>query len=236
MIIFPAIDILNGQCVRLSQGDFESQKVYAKNPLTMAKTFEKAGIKYLHLVDLDGARAGKVVNWKAVRSITEGTSLKVDFGGGIKTPDDIEKLFQSRVETVNLGSIAFNQPNRVKDWLQKYGSKRIILSADCKDEMLAVAGWQNQTSVSIVDYIIEYAIAGLEYVTCTDISQDGMLQGPNLTLYKKILARVPNIKLIASGGVSSKNDLSTLAAIGCYGAIVGKAYYEGKIAIKELVS
>jgi phosphoribosylformimino-5-aminoimidazole carboxamide ribotide isomerase len=187
-------------------------------------------------VDLDGARAGKVVNWKAVTSITEGTSLKVDFGGGIKTPDDIEKLFQSRVEKVNLGRIAFNQPNRVKDWLQKYGSKRIILSADCKDEMLAVAGWQNQTSVSIVDYIIEYAIAGLEYVTCTDISQDGMLQGPNLTLYKKILARVPNIKLIASGGVSSKSDLSALAAIGCYGAIVGKAYYEGKIAIKELVS
>jgi phosphoribosylformimino-5-aminoimidazole carboxamide ribotide isomerase len=140
------------------------------------------------------------------------------------------------VEKVNLGSIAFNQPNRVKDWLQKYGSKRIILSADCKDEMLAVAGWQNQTSVSIVDYIIEYAIAGLEYVTCTDISQDGMLQGPNLTLYKKILARVPNIKLTASGGVSSKSDLNALAAIGCYGAIVGKAYYEGKIAIKELVS
>lgn len=236
MIIIPAIDILNGKCVRLRQGDFDSQKVYAEKPLDMAKTFEKAGIEYLHLVDLDGARSGKVMNWKVVKSITENTSLKVDFGGGIKTPDDIERLFQMRVDKINLGSIAYNQPNKVKDWLQKYGSKKIILSADCKDEMLAVAGWQSQTSIAIINYIMEYALAGLEYVTCTDISKDGMLSGPNIVLYKKILTMVTSIKLIASGGISSKDDLNALASAGCYGAIVGKAFYEGKITIKELRS
>ena len=138
------------------------------------------------------------------------------------------------VDKINLGSIAFNQPNKVKDWLKKYGSKKIILSADCKDEMLAVAGWQRQTSVSVVDYIMEYALAGLEYATCTDIANDGMLKGPNVVLYKKILAMVPSIKLIASGGISSKYDLGVLSDAGCYGAVVGKAFYEGKITIKEL--
>lgn len=236
MIIFPAIDILNGKCVRLSQGDFESKKVYAENPADMARTFERAGVKYLHLVDLDGAKAGKVINWKVVKDIADKTSLKIDFGGGIKTPADIEKLFQSRVDKVNLGSVAYNQPNRVKDWLKKYGSKRIILSADCKDEMLAVSGWQNQTSISIIEYIKDYAAAGLEYVTCTDISLDGMLGGPNIELYRKILTKIPSVKLIASGGIRSKEDLVELKALGCYGAIVGKAFYEGKISLKELKS
>ena len=252
MIIFPAIDVLNGKCVRLSQGDFSKQKVYAENPLDMALTFEKAGIKNLHLVDLDGAKAGQVVNWDVVKSITSSTSLKVDFGGGNKTETDIEKLFQLGVTQVNLGSIAAKQPLLVKEWIKKYGNEKIILSADCKDEKLAVSGWQSQTSISVIDFIRDFVSAGLKHTTCTDISQDGMLSGPNVKLYQKIIKtlatnnpvrpgqpggeQLSTINLIASGGVSSKDDLKKLQQIGCYGCIVGKAYYEGRIQLNDLAS
>jgi phosphoribosylformimino-5-aminoimidazole carboxamide ribotide isomerase len=234
MIIIPAIDIIDGKCVRLSQGDFTQQKVYSENPLEMALSFQDAGLKYLHLVDLDGAKEGNVKNWEVVKSITEKTTLNVDFGGGIKTEGEISKLIEMGVQQVNLGSIAFKEPAKMKGWIEKFGRERIILSADSNREKLAVAGWQSQTGVSVIEFIQDFVQAGLQYATCTDIAKDGMLAGPNVELYKKILNEIPSLKLIASGGVSSLLDLEKLKSSGCYGSIVGKAIYEGSISLKDL--
>jgi phosphoribosylformimino-5-aminoimidazole carboxamide ribotide isomerase len=234
MIIVPAIDIINGKCVRLSQGDFTQQKIYSENPLEMACSFQDAGLKFLHLVDLDGAKEGHVKNWKIVEGIAGKTSLNVDFGGGIKTQEEISRLLELGVRQVNLGSIAFKEPARVKDWIEKFGSERIILSADSNDEKLAVAGWQSQTGVSVIDFIKDFVQAGLQYATCTDIAKDGMLAGPNVELYKRILNDIPSLRLIASGGVSSLQDLEFLKSSGCHGSIVGKAIYEGSISLKDL--
>jgi phosphoribosylformimino-5-aminoimidazole carboxamide ribotide isomerase len=234
MIIIPAIDIINGKCVRLSQGDFAQQKIYSENPLEMALSFQEAGLKHLHLVDLDGAKEGKVKNWDIVESITGKTKLNVDFGGGIKTEDEISRLIEMGVQQVNLGSIAFKEPEKVKGWIEKFGSERIILSADSNSEKLAVAGWQSQTQISVTDFIQDFVQAGLQYATCTDIAKDGMLAGPNIQLYKKILSQIPSLKLIASGGVSSLHDLELLKFAGCYGSIVGKAIYEGSVSLKDL--
>jgi len=235
MRIIPAIDIIDGKCVRLTQGDYALKKIYNENPLEVAQEFENAGLKFLHLVDLDGAKAGKVVNWKVVESICKETSLDVDFGGGIKTEEQIKQLFDCGVKQVNLGSIAVKDPNMVTGWIKKFTSEKIILSADVKNEMIAISGWQESAAIDIKTFLTEYVKNGIDYVTCTDISVDGMLTGPSINLYKKILINFPKLNLIASGGVSSLHDLQELKQIGVHGVIVGKAIYEGRIKLGDLV-
>jgi len=234
MRIIPAIDLIDGKCVRLTQGDYGQKKVYNENPLEVARSFEDAGLQYLHLVDLDGAKAGRVTNWSVVEAITGDTSLKVDFGGGIKTSEEIDRLFKAGVHQVNLGSIAVKDPKRVELWIEQFGADRIILSADVRQEKVAISGWQEESGLSVFDFIADYLGKGLRYVTCTDISTDGMLQGPNVDLYRKILERFPDIRLIASGGVSAMDDIKVLASTGVDGVIVGKAIYEGRIELKEI--
>ncbi|MBL3658669.1 1-(5-phosphoribosyl)-5-[(5-phosphoribosylamino)methylideneamino]imidazole-4-carboxamide isomerase [Fulvivirga sediminis] len=234
MRIIPAIDIIDGKCVRLTQGDYDQKKIYNEDPLEVAKSFEDAGLQYLHLVDLDGAKAGKVINTEVLAKITSNTSLVVDFGGGIKTNADIEKVFDNGAAKVTCGSIAIKNPTKVSEWLEKYGSSKLILGADVKDRMISVSGWTEQTTLSIEDLLHKYLDDGLEEVICTDIATDGMLTGPNLRLYQELLNIFPNIKLIASGGVSNIDDLKALKAAGLEGAILGKAIYEGKVTLKEL--
>jgi phosphoribosylformimino-5-aminoimidazole carboxamide ribotide isomerase len=234
MILYPAIDIINGQCVRLRQGDFNTQKVYAENPVDMALTFQQAGLKNLHLVDLDGARQGNVKHWNVVERLTSQTKLKIDFGGGIKTEVDILRLFDAGISQVNLGSIAHREPALVKSWIQKFGGDKIILSADASNEKLAVAGWQSQTQISVFDFIQSYVDVGLQFVTVTDIKKDGMMAGPGIPLYQKLLTKIPNIKLIASGGVRSWVDVHELDSLGCYGCIIGKAIYEGAVDLNHI--
>jgi phosphoribosylformimino-5-aminoimidazole carboxamide ribotide isomerase len=235
MRIIPAIDIIEGKCVRLTQGDYAQKKVYHENPLEVARSFEEAGLKYLHLVDLDGAKAGKVMNWSVIESITSQTNLKVDFGGGIKTEGEINRLFQAGVRQVNLGSIAVRNANMVEGWIKKYGTDKIILSADVKDEMISTGGWLEDSTISIVEFIKDYLKKGITFIACTDIGTDGMLQGPNVALYSKLLNSFPSIKLIASGGVSRISDLENLEKIKVDGVIVGKAIYEGKVELNDLV-
>lgn len=234
MRIIPAIDIIDGKCVRLSQGDYAQKKVYNENPLEVAKSFERAGIRHLHLVDLDGARAGKVVNWKVVDSIVKNTALAVDFGGGIKTDAEISTLFSSGVKQVNLGSIAVKNPELVEKWIASYGADKIILSADVRNELVAISGWMEDSGLSIIEFIRSYVAKGISYITCTDISTDGMLTGPNLELYRRILNAFPDLRLIASGGVSNINDVYQLKSLNVNGVIIGKAIYEGRIGIEEL--
>lgn len=235
MRIIPAIDIIDGKCVRLTQGDYAQKKVYNESPLEVAKTFQDAGLGYLHLVDLDGAKAGKVINWKVIETITAGTNLTVDFGGGVKTDAEMERLFGSGVAQVNLGSIAVKDPDMVQGWIEKYGSDKIVLSADVKDEQIAISGWLETSAISISDFVDDYLKRGISYITCTDISTDGMLQGPNTSLYSKLMKAFPSIKLIASGGVSGMDDLAALDKINVDGVIVGKAIYEGRVRLEELV-
>lgn len=234
MKIIPAIDIIDGQCVRLSQGDYAQKKVYETDPVTVSRSFEAAGLEYLHLVDLDGAKQGKVTNWKVIEAICKNTSLKVDFGGGIKTKSEIRQLLELGVKQVNLGSVAVKEPEKVSIWIDEFGADKIILSADVREERIAISGWTETSSLSIQDFIANYQTIGITYVTCTDISKDGMLAGPNVDLYTKLLKLFPSLNLIASGGVSSLDNLKQLKAAGLYGAIVGKAIYEGRIGLTEL--
>ncbi len=234
MRIIPAIDIIDGKCVRLTQGDYDQKKIYNENPLEVAKEFEDAGLSYLHLIDLDGAKAGKVVNWKVVESLTTHTKLNVDFGGGIKTDEEVKQLFDLGIKQVNIGSIAVTQPLKIGEWIELFGREKIILSADVKNEMIAISGWQEDSSIPITAFLKDYIQKGVEYVTCTDISTDGMLTGPNVELYTKILLSFPQLNLVASGGVSCLDDLIELEQIGVDGAIVGKAIYEGRISLEEL--
>jgi phosphoribosylformimino-5-aminoimidazole carboxamide ribotide isomerase len=234
MKVIPAIDIINGQCVRLSQGDYSTRKIYDTDPLAVAQRFEDAGIAHLHLVDLDGARQGKIINWKVLENIAANTTLQIDFGGGIKTDKDIEMAFNSGAVQVTCGSIAVKNAEVVFNWIDKYGSEKLILGADVKGKMVAVNGWTETTTMSIEDLLNQYLNTGLETVICTDIATDGMLQGPNLALYEEIIGNYPSVSLIASGGVSSIDDLKALQDIGLYGAIVGKAIYENKISLMDL--
>ena len=211
---------------------FPSLGEHSDNPLEIARSFEDAGLKYLHLVDLDGAKTGKVTNWKVIESVCR-TGLRVDFGGGIKTENDIQRLFDAGVQQVNLGSIAVKNPGLVEGWIQTYGAGKIILSADVKNESVAIGGWMENSTITIVDFIMDYIKKGIHYITCTDISADGMLQGPNVLLYKKLSDTFPGIKLIASGGVSSMMDLEALGKTNVDGVIVGKAIYEGRIQLWE---
>lgn len=234
MRIIPAIDIIDGKCVRLTQGDYAQKKVYNENPVDVAKSFEDAGLRFLHLVDLDGAKAGKVTNWNVIERITSQTNLQVDFGGGIKTEAEMQRLFDCGVKQVNLGSIAVKNALLVKGWIEKFGTEKIILSADVKNEMIAISGWLEDATISIEAFIHDYLQKGIQYVTCTDISTDGMLTGPNIGLYKKLMALFPSIALVASGGVSSIKDLTDLKRSGVSGVIIGKAIYEGKVTLAEL--
>lgn len=233
MRIIPAIDIINGKCVRLEQGKYDQKKIYHEDPIQLARTFEDAGVKYLHLVDLDGAKARKIINHDILRSISRETDLHVDFGGGIQTEEELKKAFENGARQVTLGSMAVNQPEVFMHFLQKYGADKIILGADCKNRKIATHGWMEESEKDVLEFIQHYEDKGVRYTVCTDISRDGMLQGPSFELYKEILNN-SNIKLIASGGISSIDDLYKLRDLGCEGAIVGKAIYEGNISLKEL--
>ena len=233
MRIIPAIDIIEGKCVRLSKGDYNTKKVYNENPLEVAKAFEAAGIQYVHIVDLDGAKAQHIVNFKVLEDICSKTNLKVDFGGGLKSNEDLKIAFESGVNQITGGSIAVKSPETFKEWIQQYGNDKIILGADCKARKIATSGWLKTSKLDVVDFIKQYEQEGVSYVICTDIAKDGMLQGTSNELYREIIANT-NVKLIASGGVSNMDDLILLKEIGCEGAIVGKAFYEGKITLTQL--
>lgn len=235
MMVIPAIDIIEGKCVRLTQGDYAQKKVYNENPLEVAKQFEDAGVERLHLVDLDGAKAGRIINWKVLEEIAGKTALTIDFGGGIKAEKDIEIIFNSGGAIATVGSIAVKEPETFYQWLKKYGGEKILLGADVKGENISIHGWTEQTEINIFDFLKQNIEEGLQQAFCTDISKDGLLQGPAIDLYKKIIQKFSSLKFIASGGVTSVDDLIQLKEIGCNGAIVGKAIYEGKIKLNELV-
>lgn len=234
MQIIPAIDIIEGKCVRLTQGDYEQKKIYNENPLEVAKQFEDAGLKRLHLVDLDGAKAGVVKNWKVLENIAGKTSLIIDFGGGIKTDTDVNIVFNSGAALATVGSIAVKNEREFVKWLLQYGADKFLLGADVKNEKIAVGGWLETTDVSIYDFLQNYFDKGVRQVFCTDVSKDGLLQGPATELYTKIVQRFGELHFIASGGVSTVQDLYDLKQAGCKGAIVGKAIYENRISLKEL--
>lgn len=234
MRIIPAIDIIDGKCVRLSQGDYDTKKIYNENPLEVAKEFEDYGIEYLHLVDLDGAKSKQIINYKTLELIASKTNLKVDFGGGIKADDDIRIAFECGANQTTGGSIAVQNPTLFQEWISQYGCEKIILGADAKDRKIATHGWLETSELDVIDFIQEYKAKGIDYVICTDIAKDGMLQGTSNELYAEILAAA-DIKLIVSGGVSSIDDLIKVKELGCEGAILGKAIYEGRIQLKDLV-
>lgn len=234
--LIPAIDIIDGKCVRLSQGDYNSKKVYGENPAEVAKEFEAHGIKRLHVVDLDGAASHHIVNYRVLEQITSETSLVVDFGGGVKSDDDLRIAFECGARMVTGGSIAVKNPELFCSWLQTYGSERIILGADVKNRMIAVGGWKESSNHDLFPFLDDYISKGINKVICTDIDCDGMLQGPSITLYKEILQQHPDLYLIASGGVSSMDDIRALQAANIPAVIFGKALYEGRITLKELES
>ncbi|CAN5517587.1 1-(5-phosphoribosyl)-5-[(5-phosphoribosylamino)methylideneamino]imidazole-4-carboxamide isomerase [soil metagenome] len=234
MKIIPAIDIIDGKCVRLTQGDYLQKTIYNENPLEVALQFEGIGIERLHLVDLDGAKSGAVVNYKVLEKIASKTKLKIDFGGGIKTNEAIKVVFESGAAIATIGSVAVKDQELFFSWLNKYGADKILLGADVKEEKIVISGWLEKTAISLFDFITENMNEGVCTVFCTDISKDGLLQGASVELYKKIIAQFPELNLIASGGVSALNDLDELKSIGCSAAIVGKAIYEGKITMKDL--
>jgi phosphoribosylformimino-5-aminoimidazole carboxamide ribotide isomerase len=234
MEIIPAIDIIDGKCVRLTQGDYEQKKIYNEHPLEVAKQFEDAGLQRLHLVDLDGAKAGAVKNWKVLEAIAGKTSMVIDFGGGIKTEKDITIVFESGAALATIGSLAVKEEATFTRWLQQYGANKFLLGADVKDEKIAVGGWLETTGLWIYDFIETYIQKGVQQLFCTDVSKDGKLEGPSTELYKTIIAKFPALHFIASGGVSNLRDLEELRDAGCKGAIVGKAIYENRISLKEL--
>jgi phosphoribosylformimino-5-aminoimidazole carboxamide ribotide isomerase len=234
MRIIPAIDIIDGKCVRLSKGDYSTKKIYNENPLEVAKSFEAHGIEYLHLVDLDGAKSSKIVNYKILEQIASKTNLKIDFGGGLKSDTDLKIAFESGARQITGGSIAIKQPEVFKSWIQQYGAEKIILGADAMNEKVAISGWLEASKEEVVPFIQKYQQEGIQYVICTDISKDGMLEGPSFELYQRILEQTKDLKLIASGGISTFDELPKLAELGCEGTIIGKAIYEGRISLKQL--
>ncbi len=236
MQIIPAIDIIDGKCVRLTQGDYDQKTIYHSNPLEVARQFEDAGLQRLHLVDLDGAKAGAIKNWKVLEAITEATSLVVDFGGGIKTEEDLKIVFHSGAAFATIGSLAVKNETLFVEWLQKYGAEKFLLGADVKGEKIAVGGWLETTDIDIYAFIEKYMGYGISQIFCTDVSKDGKLEGPSLELYQRIIHRFPELIFIASGGVATLEDLEELKLIGCCGAIVGKAIYENRITLTELIN
>lgn len=235
MRIIPAIDIIGGKCVRLSKGDYSTQKTYSENPLDMAKQFEDFGVKYLHVVDLDGAKAKQIINYKTLELLATKTNLIVDFGGGIKSEEDVKIAFNSGAKQITVGSIAAQNPKLMLEWLQNYGNEKIILGADCKNRKIVTNGWLESSEDDVVSFIQEYEKNGIVYSIVTDIEKDGMLQGPAFDLYDEILSETNQIKLIASGGITTIDDVIKLSEMGCEGAIIGKAIYEGSINLKNLM-
>ena len=240
MRIIPAIDIIDGKCVRLTKGDYETKKVYNENPLEVAKMFEASGIEYLHLVDLDGAKAKHIVNYKVLEQIASKTKLKIDFGGGLKTNEDLLIAFNSGARQITGGSIAVKDPETFEGWINKYGGNKIILGADSDAGKVSISGWMEQSKEEVIPFIKGYQKKGIQYVICTDISKDGMLEGPSFDLYKDIIEACSNsssgqsIKLIASGGISHIDELPKLIELGCEGVIIGKAIYENRISMHQL--
>ncbi|MCD9186200.1 MAG: 1-(5-phosphoribosyl)-5-[(5-phosphoribosylamino)methylideneamino]imidazole-4-carboxamide isomerase [Pyrinomonadaceae bacterium] len=232
--IIPAIDLIDGKCVRLSQGDFAQKKIYNENPLEVAKKFESYGLKRLHIVDLDGAKNGKVTNLRVLETVAKNTNLLIDFGGGIKADEDINSVFNAGAKLASIGSIAVKNSEKFFGWLEKFGGERILLGADVKEKRLAINGWQTATKIQILPFLREYFAKGITQTFVTDISKDGLLQGSSNELYEEILREIPKIKLIASGGVSKIEDVYELEKIGCSGVIIGKAIYEGRIQLEEL--
>ena len=232
--IIPAIDIIEGKAVRLTQGDYSQKKIYNEHPIDVARQFEDAGLKRLHLVDLDGAKNGKVTNWKVLEMLAGKTSLVIDFGGGIKTEKDVQIVFNSGAEFATVGSIAVKGEKEFVRWLQQFGPNKFLLGADVKDEKIAIGGWLEATDIWIYDFIEKYKGYGIQQIFCTDVSKDGKLEGPSIDLYKNIVSKFPDLYFIASGGVSSIMDLDELRNLGCKAAIVGKAIYEGRISLFEL--
>lgn len=236
MRIIPAIDIIDGKCVRLSKGDYDTKKIYNENPLEVAKEFEAHGIKHLHLVDLDGAKSKHIVNHKVLEQIATKTGLQIDFGGGLKTDEDLRIAFESGAKQITGGSIAVKDPDTFLGWIEKHGADKIILGADAMDEKVAVSGWLEESKEELIPFIQSYQSKGIQYVICTDISKDGMLEGPSFELYSRILSQTTDLKLIASGGISNFEELPKLAEMGCEGTIIGKAIYENRISLKQLES
>jgi len=232
--IIPAIDILDGKCVRLSQGDYSQQKVYNEDPLEVAKQFEDHGLHRLHLIDLDGAKANRIINYRVLERIASRTSLIIDFGGGLKSDYDLQIAFDSGAAMVTGGSVAVNNPEIFQQWIDKFGGKSIILGADCRDNRVAICGWTENTEEDIFSFIENWRKQGILKVICTDINKDGMLEGPNVELYKKIKEQDSNIHLIASGGISCMEDIDRLEEASIPGVIIGKAIYEGRIDLREL--
>lgn len=234
MRIIPAIDIIDGKCVRLSKGDYNTKIIYNENPLEVAKSFEAHGIEYLHLVDLDGAKSSQIVNYKVLEQIATQTKLKIDFGGGLKSDSDLKIAFESGANQITGGSIAVKNRDLFEKWIAEYGADKIILGADANNEKVAISGWLEDSNEDLIPFIQDYQGKGIQYVICTDIAKDGMLEGPSFELYAKILAEASGIQLIASGGISTFDELPKLAELGCEGTIIGKAIYEGRISLKQL--
>jgi phosphoribosylformimino-5-aminoimidazole carboxamide ribotide isomerase len=234
MRIIPAIDIIDGKCVRLSKGDYDTKKIYNENPLEVAKSFEAHGIQYLHLVDLDGAKSSRIINHKVLELLASKTSMKIDFGGGLKSDADLKIAFESGANQITGGSIAVKNPALFQQWIAQYGADKIILGADANNEKVAISGWLEESQEDLIPFIQGYQTSGIQYVICTDIAKDGMLEGPSFELYQKILTQVPKLKLIASGGISAFDELPKLGEMGCEGTIIGKAIYENKISLKQL--
>ena len=234
MQIIPAIDIIEGKCVRLTEGDYAQKTIYNENPLEVAKAFEAVGIQRLHLVDLDGAKAGAVKNWKVLESIALNTKLVIDFGGGIKTDNEVAHVFERGASLATIGSIAVANPTLFLSWVNKYGAEKFFLGADVKDNLIAVNGWMQTSTITIESFLTDYLAHGITNIFCTDVSKDGRLEGPSTALYQSLIQLFPNLNLVASGGVSSLQDLEALDAIGCAGAIVGKAIYENRISLASL--
>ncbi len=236
MQIIPAIDNIEGKCVRLTEGDYAQKKIYNENPLEVAKAFEGIGLMRLHLVDLDGAKAGEVVNWKVLEKIANNTELKIDFGGGIKTEAILKTVLDTGATFATIGSLAVKNELLFQEWIARFGANTFMLGADVFEEKIAIGGWMEKTEISVFDFMKSYIDKGVKQIFCTDIKKDGKLQGPSIELYQKIIEQFPALHLIASGGVSSLDDLIQLEEIGCAAAIVGKAIYENKITISELAS
>lgn len=236
MTIIPAIDIINGKCVRLTNGDYTKQKVYNDNPLEVAKQFEDAGFTRLHIVDLDGAKAGSIINIKVLETVASKTKLEIDFGGGIKKINDLENIFNAGASIASIGSLAVKHPELLEEWLMEFGADKFLIGADVLDEKVKISGWIEDGGINVFDFIGKMIGLGAANIFCTDISKDGAMKGPSITLYKKIIAEHPEINLIASGGVTTIDDVINLKAIGCTGAIIGKAIYEGTIQLDELIT
>lgn len=236
MEIIPAIDIIDGKCVRLAQGDFAQATIYSDDPLEVALRFEGAGFKRLHMVDLDGAKTGKVANLKTLERVAAHTDLNIDFGGGLKSIEDLTLIFGAGASMACIGSVAVKEPRMLAEWIERFGPEKFFLAADVRDGKLAIDGWQTDTELEVLSFLKDDPVSRIDNVLVTDIAKDGLLGGPSIELYKKILNELPAISLIASGGVNSITDVDELITIGCSGVVIGKAIYEGRITLRELTA